>query len=123
MAPRSNLALAQPISLPQPEPVSVARPLLPSAEAIAPYLRRIDANRWYANLGPLVLELESRLAERFETPTQVITCANGTQAITFALRAAGATEELCALPAWTFVATAHAAIQAGLTPWLLDVDP
>lgn len=123
MAPGSNLALAQPLPLSQPEPISVARPLLPTVEAIEPYLRRIDANRWYANLGPLALELEARLAERFARPTRIITCANGTQAITLALKAAGATEGFCAVPAWTFVATAHAAIQAGLTPWLLDVDP
>jgi len=123
MAPSSNLALAQPIAIPQNEPVGVAKPLLPAFPALEPYLRRIDANRWYSNLGPLVLELEDRLADRFVRPTRIITCANGTQAITFALRAAGATEGFCAVPAWTFVATAHAAIQAGLTPWLLDVDP
>jgi dTDP-4-amino-4,6-dideoxygalactose transaminase len=29
---------------------------------------------------------------------------------------------LVAMPAWTFVATAHAVLQAGLTPWFLDVD-
>ena len=29
---------------------------------------------------------------------------------------------LVAMPAWTFVATAHAVLQAGLTPWMLDVD-
>ena len=123
MAPSSNLAIAHPMVAPQPEPVGVARPLLPTAEAIEPYLRRIDANRWYANLGPLVLELEERLAGRFARPTRIVTATNGTQAITLALRAAGATEGFCALPAWTFVATAHAAMQAGLTPWLLDVDP
>jgi dTDP-4-amino-4,6-dideoxygalactose transaminase len=27
------------------------------------------------------------------------------------------------MPAWTFVATAHAVIQAGLNPWFVDVDP
>ncbi|HEY5412907.1 MAG TPA: DegT/DnrJ/EryC1/StrS family aminotransferase [Caulobacteraceae bacterium] len=123
MAPSSNLAIAHPMAAPQSEPVGVARPLLPALEALEPYLRRIDANRWYANLGPLVLELEGRLAERFVRPTRIVTAANGTQAITLALRAAGATDGYCALPAWTFVATAHAAIQAGLTPWLLDVDP
>ncbi len=123
MAPSSNLAIAQPLAPLQPEPVAVAKPLLPVFEALEPYLRRIDANRWYANLGPLVLELEGRLAERFAQPTRVVTAANGTQAITLALLATGATEGLCAMPAWTFVATAHAAIQAGLTPWLLDVDP
>ncbi len=123
MAPSSNLAIAHPMAAPQPEPVGVAKPLLPAFDALEPYLRRVDANRWYANLGPLLLELEGRLAERFARPTRIVTAANGTQAITLALRAADANEGLCALPAWTFVATAHAALQAGLTPWLLDVDP
>jgi dTDP-4-amino-4,6-dideoxygalactose transaminase len=27
------------------------------------------------------------------------------------------------MPSWTFVASAHAALEAGLTPWFLDVDP
>ena len=112
-----------PASSPAPQTMPVARPSLPALERLEPYLRRIDANRWYANLGPLVLELEGRLAGRFVRPTQVVTTANGTQAITVALRAAGATSGLCAMPAWTFVATPHAAIQAGLTPWFLDVDP
>ena len=36
------------------------RPLLPTAERIEPYLRRIDASRIYTNHGPLVCELECR---------------------------------------------------------------
>ena len=47
-----------------------------------------------------------------------------TVALTLALKAAGAQPgTLCAMPAWTFVASPHAAIEAGLTPWFLDVDP
>src|SRR5262249_37316945 len=30
---------------------------------------------------------------------------------------------LCAMPAWTFVATPHAAVMAGLVPYFIDVDP
>jgi dTDP-4-amino-4,6-dideoxygalactose transaminase len=30
---------------------------------------------------------------------------------------------LCVMPAWTFVATAHAAVMAGLTPYFIDVNP
>ena len=30
---------------------------------------------------------------------------------------------LCVMPAWTFIASAHAAISAGLTPYFVDVDP
>src|SRR3954469_25766004 len=68
-------------------PVPVARPLMPSAEAILPYLQRIDAKRWYSNFGPLLIELEARLAARFTRPTLVCTAVNGTQALTLALQA------------------------------------
>jgi dTDP-4-amino-4,6-dideoxygalactose transaminase len=44
--------------------------------------------------------------------------------LTLALRAAGAKPgTLCLMPAWTFVASAHAALEAGLTPYFVDVDP
>jgi dTDP-4-amino-4,6-dideoxygalactose transaminase len=103
--------------------IPIARPRLPTREAIAPYLDRIDAARWYANYGPLVTEFESRMATRLGGSASVVTVANGTVALTLALRAAGARAgALCLMPAWTFVASAHAAIEAGLTPYFVDVD-
>jgi dTDP-4-amino-4,6-dideoxygalactose transaminase len=103
--------------------LAVARPRLPTAEAIFPYLQRIDEARWYSNFGPLLTELEDRLAARFAAGTRVVTVANATQALTLALMAmdlpAGGH---VAVPAWTFVATAHAVLQAGLVPWFVDVD-
>ncbi len=105
-------------------PVAVARPRLPNAEAILPYLHRIDAARWYSNFGPLINELEQRLADRFARTTKVVTVANATQALTLGLQAMDLMPGgYVVLPAWTFVATAHAVIQAGLTPWFVDVDP
>lgn len=102
----------------------VARPRLPTADAILPYLRQIDDARWYSNFGPLLVGFERRLAERFRTPAHVVTVANATQAITLALQAMDlAPGAYVVLPAWTFVATAHAVTQAGLTPWFVDVDP
>ena len=115
-----------PAAAPPPETalVPIARPRLPARAAIAPYLDRIDAARWYANHGPLVRELETRLAARLGERTAVTTVANGTVALTLALQAAGAKPgTLCLMPAWTFVATAHAAMAAGLTPYFVDVDP
>jgi dTDP-4-amino-4,6-dideoxygalactose transaminase len=104
--------------------VLVARPRLPSAEAIYPYLQRIDEARWYSNFGPLVTELEDRLGGRFRPGTRAVTCVNATQALSIALECldlpAGGS---VVLPAWTFVATAHAVLQAGLVPWFVDVDP
>src|SRR4051812_17981308 len=39
---------------PVPSPtVPVARPHLPTADDVLPYLREIDASRWYSNDGPL----------------------------------------------------------------------
>jgi dTDP-4-amino-4,6-dideoxygalactose transaminase len=104
--------------------VPIARPRLPTRAAIAPYLDRIDAARWYANYGPLVCELEQRLAARLGERAAVATVANGTIALTLALQAAGAKPgTLCLMPAWTFVATPHAAMAAGLVPYFVDVDP
>jgi dTDP-4-amino-4,6-dideoxygalactose transaminase len=105
------------------DPIPVARPRLPTREAISPYLDRIDAARRYANNGPLNAELQHRLAARLGWRASIITVANGTVALSLALRAAGAQPgTLCLMPAWTFVASAHAALAAGLTPYFVDVD-
>src|SRR5512141_600497 len=113
-----------PAAAPGRASVAVARPRLPNADAIAPYLQRIDEARWYSNFGPLLTEFEARIAGRYRPGTEVVTVTNATQALTLALKAmdlpAGG---YVALPAWTFVATAHAVMQAGLKPWFLDVDP
>ena len=103
--------------------VAVARPRLPPAERLMPYLSQIDEARWYSNFGPLLTRFEGRLADRFAPGTQVITAVNATQALTLTLQAMDLPRGgLCALPAWTFVATAHAVAAAGLTPWFVDVD-
>lgn len=104
--------------------VAVARPRMPSAEAILPYLQEIDEARWYSNFGPMLTRFEQRVADRFRPRTRIVTVANATQALTLALQAMDLTPGgYVVLPAWTFVATAHAVIQAGLKPWFVDVDP
>ena len=102
----------------------VARPMLPTAQAVAPYLEAIDQSGWYSNFGPMTRGLEQRLAERLGPGAHVTTGSNATQLITLTLQAMGlAAGSLCIVPSWTFVATAHAVIQAGLLPWFVDVDP
>jgi dTDP-4-amino-4,6-dideoxygalactose transaminase len=100
------------------------RPKLPSAQRLVPYLSAIDSSRIYTNFGPLVLSLEDRLAARFGLSSGTIaTVANATLGLTLALIAQGARQgELCAMPAWTFIASAHAATMAGLIPYFVDVD-
>lgn len=107
-----------------PSPIPVALPRLPRAEALLPYLRRIDDGRRYTNQGPLVDALEDRLAQRYAAPDGVVTVANATLGLTAALIAAGVRQGgRCLMPSWTFAATAHAARLAGLVPHFLDIDP
>ena len=104
--------------------IPVMRPRLPTLERLLPYLQQIDASGQYSNYGPLVRSLEGRLAGHFELPHgAVTTVANGTLGIALALMAQGAPRgTLCVLPAWTFVASAHAAVLAGLVPYFIDVE-
>ncbi len=100
----------------------VAKPRLPAAEEILPYLRRIDQSRWYSNGGPLVQEFEVRLAQH-AGGGPVATVANATVGLTLALLAHELPpNSLCMVPSWTFAASGHAIEQAGLIPWIVDVD-
>ena len=105
--------------------IPVMRPKLPTARQLAPYLEKINSARIYTNGGPLALTLEDRLAAHFGFPTGTLsTVANGTLGLMLALMAQRAAPgTLCAIPAWTFVASAQAAILAGLVPYFADVDP
>lgn len=104
--------------------IPVMRPMLPAAERLLPYLRQIDTARIYSNFGPLALSFEQRLATHFELPeTAVVTVANATLGLALALLAQQVRPgTLCMLPAWTFIASAHAVRLAGLVPYFVDVD-
>ena len=104
--------------------IPVMRPQLPGTERLVPYLKEINSTRIYSNNGPLVRALERRLAEHFLlAPNSIVSVANATLGLTLALAAQDAPRgTLCAIPAWTFVASAHAAMLAGLVPYFIDVD-
>lgn len=105
--------------------IAIMRPKLPSAERITRYLETIDTSRIYSNFGPLVTSLEERLAARYGTGQEtVVTVANATLGLMLVLAAQGARPgTLCVMPAWTFIASAHAAMLAGLVPYFVDVHP
>jgi dTDP-4-amino-4,6-dideoxygalactose transaminase len=109
-------------------PLPVYRASLPRAEQLYPYLKTIDANRWYTNRGELVNTLETRLGDLLGAGSaKVITAASGTAAIEAAILAtagrATPARPLAFLPAYTFVATAAAIECCGYRPYLLDIDP
>lgn len=100
---------------------------LPAADKLLPYLRRIDENRWYSNFGPLVRELEERLACSFPAVDRkkphVVSVGNATVGIELALRALRLPRNAPVLvPSLTFAATATAILSAGLRPVVSDID-
>ena len=100
-------------------------PDLPPAEELLPYLRRIDASRWYTNFGPLVREFEAAMQARFAAPAQhAVSVSNATLGLEVALLALGLPPgSRVLMPALTFVATATATLRAGHVPVFCDVDP
>jgi len=73
-------------------------------------------------MGPEVFEFENMLRD-FTGCNNAITCANGTDAITIALMAIGAsTGDAVFVPSFTYVASAEAPAQLGATPFFVDVD-
>jgi dTDP-4-amino-4,6-dideoxygalactose transaminase len=98
-------------------------PDMPRAETLAPYLRRIDHARWYTNFGPLVRELEGRLAAHFAPEDHLVTLSSGTAGLELALLALGLPDSArVLLPDFTFVATATAVLRSGFRPVVGDVD-
>lgn len=106
----------------------VCRPGLPQADALLPFLRQIDAARHYTNRGPLVRQLEQRLAQALALPSHGLRSAsNGTSAIEIAILAAAGpatpARPLALIPSYTFAATALAAERLGYLPIFADVRP
>ena len=104
--------------------IAVMVPQLPGTSSLVPYLEEIDANRWYSNFGPLQRRLEARIAEHYGLgPANVVCLGNCTAALMLALLAAAPRRGgYCIMPAFSFAASAHAVLAAGLTPYFIDVD-
>jgi len=108
--------------------IPLLTPQLPDRAALQPYLERIDHTRHYSNFGPLVLELESRLASRFsdqgKQPLEVVTVSSATAGLELALTSLDLPPGSRVLvPALTFVASLTAILRAGHLPVICDIDP
>lgn len=99
-------------------------PDVPRSEEILPYLREIDAARWYTNFGPLVQRFERSLAKELAlSASSVVTTSNCTIALEVALGALDLIGNSTVLiPALTFAATASAIRRVGLKIGIADVD-
>lgn len=91
-------------------------------------LRRIERSGIFSNNGPEVRAFEREINDRlFGGHGATLAVANATLGLMIAIRhAAGrrhAPGAFALMPALTFAATAQAAIWAGLTPLICDIDP
>lgn len=104
--------------------IELFRPSVPPIEKYLPYIKKVDENRMYSNFGPMQSEFKARLAKLYEIkPEQLELFASGTTALIAALHVLRSPQRpYCLLPSWTFVATVHAAVAAGLEPVFVDVD-
>jgi dTDP-4-amino-4,6-dideoxygalactose transaminase len=121
------MIVAGPRSTTLPDPLSV--PLFATRDAIEPLLPEVatrmrsvlDSGRYV--LGPEVSAFEAEFAE-YLGAEHCVGVANGTDALTIALRALGVGPGAeVIVPAVSFYATAEAVVNAGARPVFADVDP
>ena len=103
------------------EPLHVGRPNIGSRDSFLKLTHEMLDRRWLSNDGPLVQDLEHRIAQWLGVKHCIAMC-NGTIALEIAIRALGMTGEVI-VPSYTFIATAHALHWQGITPVFADIDP
>ncbi len=103
------------------EPLCVGRPNIPDRAALIARINDLLDRKWLSNDGPYVRQFEQRIAEHVGVRHCVAMC-NGTVALEIAARALGLCGEVI-VPAFTFVATAHALQWQQITPVFADIDP
>jgi dTDP-4-amino-4,6-dideoxygalactose transaminase len=102
-------------------PLHVGRPNIGDRETMSRRLCEIFDRRWFTNDGPLVKEFEARIQEIVGVNHCVAMC-NATIALEIAIRALELRGEVI-VPAYTFIATAHALQWQEITPVFADMDP
>ncbi|WP_217921339.1 GNAT family N-acetyltransferase [Miltoncostaea oceani] len=101
------------------EPLHVGRPNIGDRSRVMERIEGMLDRRWLSNDGPLVQEFEERVAEVVGVAHCVAT-SSGTTGLDILARACGMSGEVI-VPAFTFVATAHALAWQGLTPVFCDI--
>src|ERR1700730_882708 len=103
------------------QPLHVGRPNVGSKERLLRRLSEVVDRRWLTNSGPCVEEFEQRLRQLLGVSHCDSMC-NATDGLQLAMRAMEMHGEVI-VPAFTFIATAHAVQWLGFTPVFCDVDP
>ena len=103
------------------EKLHVGRPNIGDRERLLARIEDLLDKRWLTNDGPYVKEFERRVSELLGVKHCIAVC-NATVGLEITAKAAGLTGEVI-VPAFTFVATAHALQWQQITPVFCDVDP
>ena len=99
----------------------VGRPNIPDIDNFLNKSRKILNSKRLSNNGPMVRELEIRLAEYLGVK-HVITVCNATIGLMVVIKALGLKGEVI-LPSFTFIASAHVLEWEGIKPVFCDIDP
>jgi dTDP-4-amino-4,6-dideoxygalactose transaminase len=100
-------------------PLHVGRPNVGNREALQKRFDDMLDRVWFSNSGPLVNEFEAKIQDFIGVKHCIAIC-NATVGLEIAVRAMGLREEVI-VPAFTFVATAHALKWQEITPVFADV--
>ena len=103
------------------QPLHVGRPNMGDRAAMLRRVNEIFDRRWFTNDGVMVKEFEARIQKLVGVKHCVAMC-NATIALEIAIRALELRGEVI-VPAYTFVATAHALQWQEITPVFADMDP
>jgi dTDP-4-amino-4,6-dideoxygalactose transaminase len=103
------------------EKLHVGRPNIGDKAEFLKYVDQIFDSKWLSNNGPLVQQLETKIAD-YHDVKHCIAMTNGTVALEIAIRALGLEGEVI-IPSYTFIATAHALHWQEITPIFADIDP
>lgn len=101
-------------------PLHVGRPNILGRDIFLRRVEEILERKWLTNDGPFVKEFEQRLANFLGVKHCIVVC-NATAALELTARALDLKGEVI-VPAFTFIATAHALAWQGIEPVFCDLD-
>lgn len=102
-------------------PINVTKPYLPDKKKYHDYIDKIYEANWLTNNGPLVKELEAKLAQHLNVKN-IILVSNGTMALHIAYKLLDLKNEIITTP-FSFVATTSSLVWDGLKPVFSDINP
>lgn len=101
--------------------ITATKPFVPDINKYNEKVKQMFDHVWFTNHGPLVLELEKKLQEYFETDYFLLVT-NGTISLQLAIKALGLKGEIITTP-FSYVATTSTIAYENCVPVFADIDP